>query len=387
MINIKDKSKCTGCSACKSICPKNAIEFKDDFAGYRYPVVNIDKCVDCSLCEKVCPIINPVSIEHQFDKPKIKAAWNLDEKIRLNSTSGGLFSALADAFINNGGYVVGAEYDKHFGINHTIISDTRDIEKLRQSKYAQSDLNGVFRKIKTLLINDEKVMFCGSPCQVAGLKKFLMKEYDNLFLVDFICRGIISQKIYKNYLKSVERHSNSKIEKIHFKNKDFGWNRFSTKISLNNGETYHKDRYTDEYMVGYLKYNLYLRPCCHDCKFKTIPRVSDISLGDFWGIGNAKKELDNNKGTSVVIINSEKGESLFDNIKNAIFSEDSTLEQVNEGNACLLNIAPKGKYSDYFYKKFTKMDFIELINKIDSKDYYSRLNFKEKIWYIFNGKG
>ncbi len=386
MINITDKTKCTGCSACGNVCPKSAIVFRDDRAGYRYPVVDKDKCVGCSLCEKVCPIITPVDIEDNYKEPVVKAAWNLDEEIRINSTSGGVFSAIADRFIDNGGFVIGAEYTEDFGIRHIVISDKDKIKQIRQSKYAQSELGDIFKTIKKLLDAGDKVLFCGSPCQVAGLKNYLKKDYQNLLLVDFICRGIISQKIYKKYLESVERHCKSKITKVHFKNKDFGWNRFSTKLSLANGEEYHKDRYHDEYMVGYLKYNLYLRPCCHNCQFKSLPRIADISLGDFWGIADSDKTLDNDYGTSVVIINSEKGLSYFAGLSDMLFSTDSTIEQVVKGNSCLLNIAHKGEYSDYFYKHFEKKDFIDLIHLIEKKDYFSKLNYKEKIAYLVKRK-
>ncbi len=386
MINITDKSKCTGCSACVNVCPKQTIHFENDSKGFRYPKVDMSNCIDCSLCERVCPIITPVDTNDNYKAPFVKAAWNKDEKIRLNSTSGGIFSALAEQFIQRGGYVIGAKYTEKFGIEHTIISNKEKIKALRQSKYAQSELGNIFVSIKKLLDYGEKVMFCGTPCQVSGLKNYLLKDYDNLFLVDFICRGIVSQKVYKKYLESVEKHSKSEITNVHFKNKDFGWNRFSTKLTLENGDTYHKDRYHDEYMLGYLKYNLYLRPCCTDCKFKTLPRISDITLGDFWGIGNSKKELDNDKGTSVMMINSPKGTKLFNQVNELLYSEDSTIEQVTKGNACLLNIAPKGEYSDYFYKKFENMDFIDLIHKIDEKDYFKKLNFKEKVYYILKEK-
>ena len=386
MIKITDKRKCTGCSACVNICPKKAITFECDKAGYNYPVVDSKKCIDCSLCDKICPMINPVDVDNNYDEPLVKAAWNKDEQIRINSTSGGIFTAIAQRFIEKDGYVVGAEYSEDFGIRHSIISKDTNIVNLRQSKYAQSDLGDVFVSIKRLLQDNKQVLFCGSPCQVAGLRKYLLKDYDNLFIVDFICRGIISQKIYKNYLDSVEKHTNSKISKVHFKNKDFGWNRFSTKISLENGEFYHKDRYNDEYMKGYLKYNLYLRPCCYDCQFKTLPRLSDLTLGDFWGIGNSDKSLDNDKGTSVVLINSDKGREFFNNISDLIFATDSSLEQVKKGNACLFNKAEEGKYSEYFYKNFEKKDFIDLINKIDEKELWDRddLSIRDRLYLLKN---
>lgn len=381
MINIADKAKCTGCSACVNVCAKNAIKFKNDYQGYHYPVVDKKLCVDCSLCDKVCPLINPQDNRNYVD-PLVYASWNKDKEVRIESTSGGVFSALAVKFLSEGGVVVGAQYTDDFSIEHTIIEDVSALQKIRQSKYAQSELGLIFRKIKQLLISNQKVMFCGCPCQVAGLKSYLKKEYDNLFLVDFICRGIISQKVYKKYLVSVEKHTNSRITKVHFKNKDFGWNRFSTKLHLDNNDTYHKDRYNDEYMVGYLKHNLYLRPCCHECKFKTLPRVADVTLGDFWGIANKDESLDCNLGTSVVLINSKKGEDYFSDIKDTTLEScRCELSDVVAGNSCLLNVAPKGKYREYFFKKFDKTDFIELIHKIDQKSILDTYNLKEKTYY------
>lgn len=387
MISINDKSACTGCGACYSVCPKGAITLEEDFSGYRYPKVNNQKCINCNLCENVCPEINMVNTENSYNKPKVKAAWNLDDKIRINSTSGGIFSALAEEFISFGGYVVAAEFvdDKSFTIHHTVISDKKDIEKLRQTKYAQSELFDIFNKIKKLLDDNQKVMFVGTPCQSAGLKNYLRKDYDNLFTVDLVCRGVISQKIYKNYLRSVEKHTGSKIEEVQFRNKDLGWNSSTTKLYLDNGSYYRKERTSDEYMVGYLKHNLYLRPCCYECSFKKIPRVSDISLGDYWGFNKYYDTFDY-KGVSVVLINSSKGLKIYDMIKDDLFSIDTPLEQIVKENPCLIAPAKKGKYSDFFYSKFEKSDFIDLIHKIDEKDYYKKLNFKEKVYYILKEK-
>ena len=382
MIDIKDKTQCTACSACINICPKGAINFQKDNEGYAYPVVDKNKCVNCNLCDKICPLKNELDNKN-YEEPYVYASWNKDEEIRIESTSGGVFSALATDFLNNNGIVVGAEYTDDFTIKHTFINSLEHLKKIRQSKYAQSELGDVFSEIKRLLMNNEKVMFCGTPCQVAGLKSYLRKEYDNLLLVDFICRGIISQKVYKKYLSSVEQHKNAKIVKVHFKNKDFGWNRFSTKLSLNSDETYHKDRYNDEYMVGYLKHNLYIRPSCHECKFKSMPRVADITLGDFWGIAKKDPSLDNDKGTSVVLVNSKKGENYFNAIKdNYLISNERKLEDVIAGNSCLFNVAPEGKYRDYFFKKFEKTDFIDLVHKIDEKAIRDTYSLKEKLYYF-----
>lgn len=366
MIDKVEKSMCTGCAGCKNICPVSAITFRADSEGFEYPDIDMAKCIKCNLCEKICPILHPVKSDNT-SKPDIYAAWNMDENIRINSTSGGIFSALATQFIQRGGLVVGAVYLEDFSIVHTMISSIHDLEKLRQSKYAQSKIQDIFKSIKDELSKGNKVLFCGSPCQNAGLRNFLRKDYENLYCCDFICRGIISQKVYHKFLNDVSKKHSSDIKNIQFKNKDFGWNRFSTKVSYKDGSVYQLDRFTDYYMVGYLKHNLYLRPSCHNCHFKSLPRVADISLGDFWGIANFDANLDNNKGTSVVIVNSQKGRELYSWIKNDVYSCERTLDEVTKGNSCLLNCAPAGKYREYFFKNIDKTDFIDLINKIDKK--------------------
>lgn len=385
MIRIYEKKNCTGCSACVNICPVNAITFAEDTEGFNYPIVNEKKCINCEQCNRICPIINTVKVENNYIIPKVYASWNIDEEVRINSTSGGVFSAIAEKFIDENGIVVGAEYTEDFSIRHTFITDKEGIARLRQSKYAQSDLSDVFKKIKKLLTEGKKILFCGTPCQVAGLKSFLKKDYDNMYLCDFICRGIASQKVYKKYLLSVQNKMGATIKKIQFKNKDFGWNLFSTKIELNSGEFYHKDRYNDEYMVGYLKYNLFIRPACHSCKFKKLPRVSDITLGDFWGIGEKSKELDSDKGTSVVLLNTKKGENLFEKIREkTIICEECYLEDVVKGNTCLFNTVPEGNYRNYFFNHIENEDFIDLIHKIINKAVWERndLSFKDRIYLI-----
>lgn len=357
---------CTGCSSCYNICNSNAISMIPDSEGSYYPVVDYSKCKECKACVNRCPILSNID-NADYSYPKVYAAWNKDENVRINSTSGGIFSALAHSVISEGGIVVGAIYDENFEIKHVCIDNEGKINELRQSKYAQSIIGNIYRQVKDYLQNGKTVLFCGSPCQSAGLQNFLNKKYDNLYCCDFICRGVISQKVYQKYLKDLESIYDSKVSKVHFKNKDFGWNRFSTKISFENGKNYHQDRNHDYYMKGYLKHNLYLRPSCHVCHFKTLPRVSDLSLGDFWGIGNYKKELDCDKGTSVILINSQKGQKLFDSIKNNIVFEERTVENVIAGNSCLLETAKPGTYREYFFKKIDKQRFDLLIENIDRK--------------------
>lgn len=366
MIDKKIGSHCTGCTACKYVCPRSVISMEADNEGFSYPVVDYAQCIQCGKCIKVCPVLSEGKI-NLYNNPVVYSAWNLDQKVRIDSTSGGIFSALAETFLKHGGVVVGAEYGDDFEIRHVIINEERDIVRLRQSKYAQSNLDNIFRRIKDILRTGKKVLFCGTPCQSSGLQNYLGNQYENLYCCDFICRGVISPKVYRKFLKDMAEINGTSVVKVHFKNKTYGWNRFSTHLLFANGNMYQKDRYDDYYMRGYLKHNLYLRPSCHECHFKKIPRLSDISLGDFWGIGNYKKELDNDMGTSVLLVNSNKGRELLSWMSDKLYIEQRELKEVLKGNHCLMNSAEIGEFRSYFFKHLEHMPFDKLIEKIDRR--------------------
>lgn len=362
MIEIKDKRNCTGCFACYSICPKKAIEMKEDKEGFKYPVINRSKCVDCGLCSKVCPVLNKKQIDKREKKPTVYAAWSKKEDVRLDSTSGGIFSELANYFYGNNGYVCGAIYNKHNLVEHIISSNAEDINEIRSSKYLQSDINDIYKKIKEKLEQKKLVLICGSPCQISGLYNFLGKNYDNLYTCDFICRGMNSPKIFKKYIEDLEDKYMSKVKKIKFKNKIHGWHNFSTRIDFENGKKYIGGRYVDAYMLGYLKYNAFMRPSCYECKFKGLPKNSDITLADFWGIEKINLKLDNNKGTSMVLINSEKGKELFDKIKNNIEFEQIKSEDVFEQNVCNSYSPKLTETRKKVFENIDNMTFDELKN-------------------------
>lgn len=367
MINQLIEKQCTGCTACKNICPKNAIKMLNDREGFWYPSVDDNMCIKCGLCKTVCPIINK-SERECYHNPEVYAAWNKNDDIRIKSTSGGVFFALAQNILKMDGVVVGAQYNSEFAIQHVVVDKIDDLAMLRQSKYAQSDLGDVFQIIKEYLEQKRLVLFCGTPCQSAGLQNFLQKQYSNFYSCDFICRGVISPKVYKKFLDDIgKEHNGSKLKSVQFKNKDFGWNKFSTKLVYEDGSLYQKKRSDDYYMKGYLQYNLYLRPSCHECFYKQLPRISDISLGDFWGIGKYNAVLDNDKGTSVVLINSKKGKQLLEWMKDELVIERRTLEEVLAGNSCLLNSAPVGEFRTYFFENMKKKSFQKLIKKIERK--------------------
>lgn len=362
MINIV-KQDCTACGACNNICPNKSISMIPDDEGFLYPIIDQKKCINCKLCEKSCPIGNELD-EKNDSQPKVYAAWSLDKKVRFNSTSGGLFTELAKTFIAQGGYVVGARYNASHLVEHHIIKEEKDIALLRQSKYVQSTIGFVFKNIKKLLEQDKHVMFVGTPCQGAGLLSFLNKDYKKLLLCDFICRGVNSPRAYLKYLESMEKHYDSTIKKVWFKNKINGWNKFCTKIEFDNGKEYYADRYTDVFMKGYLKNNLYIRPSCSNCYFKGFPRHADITLGDFWGVQLKDKKLDTDQGTSLVMIHSQKGKKHFEDLDNNIFKEEKELEEVLKFNPCAIKSIHMGEKRDYFFENIDTMDFQELINKI-----------------------
>lgn len=375
MVSRETVPNCTGCAACQNACGVDAITLIADHEGFVYPHVDRDKCVSCGKCAKSCPSLHSEP-RTGYVQPEVYAAWNRDAEVRVLSTSGGVFSALAQAVISRGGYVAGAFYGEDFRICHGVISSMEQIPRLRQSKYAQSWIGDTFKTVKKLLKSEKTVLFCGTPCQSAGLQQFLGKEYENLYCCDFICRGVISPKVYEKFLQDMRPDQSSQLQKVHFKNKDFGWNRFSTKLTFNNGDIYHKDRNEDYYMRGYLRHNLYLRPSCHHCQYKALPRISDISLGDFWGIGNYDPTLDNEKGTSVILINSDKGRDLFDLAQNYLVVHKRTIEEVIAGNSCLLQVAKPGKYREFFFKKMDTCSFDQLIRTIDKKSQQASLRMR-----------
>ena len=381
-LNITDKFNCTGCGACLNSCPCDAISMQPDEEGFPYPVIVDESCIDCGQCVAVCPLIAPYLQPYgtPLEDATVYAAWSRDKERRINSTSGGIFSELAEHIFRQGGSVAGAVYGEQFAIHHVLTDNPNDLTALRQSKYAQSDIRLIFREIDVCLKKGQPVLFCGAPCQSAGLRAVLGRDYPNLLLCDFICRGINSPKAYQSYLDMLKGQHGVPALNIQFKNKDFGWNRFHTKVTFANGSTHCQDRYTDPFMVAYLKYNLMIRPSCHACQFKGKGRNVDLTLGDFWGIGRTMPDLDSDKGTSVVIASSPKGLAVMESIKDSIVCETMTLENVKTGNRHLVEVVQPGKNREQFFAHLDEWPFEKLMRRYASPSWSENCRLFLRRW-------
>ena len=248
MINIQNKKDCCGCNACGDVCARKAITFRTDEEGFWYPEVNKSICTDCGLCERVCPMLNlDKAKSHGQREPRIYGGYHKNIAIRFDSTSGGVFSALANAMYKSGGYVSGAVFNEDWTVSNYISNNKKDLSRLRSSKYVESNAEGLYKEIKRLLISGEKVLACGSPCQMAALRTYLGKDYDNLVIVDFLCRATNSPKAYRKYLDYLEDIHGGKITYIKAKNKDHGWRSLARKVVFDNGKIYYGEGHDDHY--------------------------------------------------------------------------------------------------------------------------------------------
>lgn len=380
MISIKNNIDCCGCNACGDVCAHGAITFKTDIEGFWYPVVDETKCVDCRLCERVCPELHIGELKKNDNNPPVTvAAINKNMAVRWDSTSGGAFSALAEVMYEQGGYVSGAVYDENFLVHNFVSDKPEDLSRLRSSKYLQSNAEGLYARIRELLRNGKKVLACGTPCQMAALRLFLHKDYDNLVIVDFICRGVNSPKVYRKYLDSLERKYGGKVVYVKAKNKELGWRNLTRKVVFDNGKVYYGVKMDDNFRRGYHT-NVFCRPSCYTCQYKGFPRIADITIADYWGIEKINKNLDNNIGTSMILLNSKKGENFFGQVKDKIEWEYTTFESILLGNVALTKpIEPAKIDRRQFFEDLDKGTFDEVVSKYFPLKTNADLSFRQKL--------
>ncbi|MGI6279790.1 MAG: Coenzyme F420 hydrogenase/dehydrogenase, beta subunit C-terminal domain [Acutalibacteraceae bacterium] len=369
MINISEKSRCCGCTCCAGVCPEECIHMHFCDEGFQYPKTDTEKCINCGLCEKVCPIINPQLKIDRFEMPTAYAAIINDEPLRLESSSGGVFTLLAFHVINKDGVVFGAAFSDDFQtVSHIAVESVDKLERLRGSKYVQSSIDSAYGQAKEYLDAGRMVLFTGTPCQIAGLYAYLGQDYDNLITQDVVCHGVPSPHIWAEYVKLREKKAKSKTRNVSFRHKKHGWKYFDMRFEFTNGTEYIKTVSEDMYMRGFLD-NIYLRPSCYDCSFKSIPKHSDITLADFWGIWDLIPEMFDDKGTSLVLLNSDKGKALFEQIQSKLVFRHVDCMQAVQFNSAATKSADLPKCRDDFFKVFKEQGLNKALNK------YCRVKF------------
>jgi acetyltransferase-like isoleucine patch superfamily enzyme/coenzyme F420-reducing hydrogenase beta subunit len=365
MIVLDEKKNCTGCNACVATCPQQCISTKIDEEGFWYPEINKSGCIECNRCENMCPVLNKKrDVFDRYKIPFVYGAYNTNQEIRIDSTSGGIFSALAEEIFDNDGYIGGAIYKEDHTVVHILTADRSMLPAIRSSKYLQSYIGELYSDIDRVLQSGKKALICAAPCQIAGLYAYLGHDYDNLITCDFICLGVNSPKVFKKYMDMLEKRYHSKASKIKFKDKTFGWHRFSIKVDFDSGKSYCKDRYHDPFFIGYLQAKNFARPSCYACQFKNMPRQSDITLADFWGIEKIDRSMDQDLGTSLVLVNSNKGKLIIDSLGNKIIKKEYDLsEAVSENfavNASIESMA--GGDRKLFFNDLEKYSF-DIVSK------------------------
>ncbi len=353
---ICEKKDCTGCFACYNICTKNAIEMQEDEMGYIYPVINQEKCINCGMCKKVCPNINMIELHKS---KKTYAMWNNNKNIRNKSTSGGIATMLCEYIIENNGVAYGCNNEINDNIKFIRIEKKEDLYKVQGSKYVHAYILDNYKKIKDDLINEKTVMFIGTPCQVAGLKNYLGKEYENLYTADIVCHGVPPQKLLREEIsKKINEKENLTVS--------FRENiKYCLKVYSNGKLVLKEMQDKNFYILGFVK-SLFNRENCYNCKYANSKRIGDITLGDFWGINkddnNGLYRREEKLGISLCLVNTGKGEQLINNIKDKCYFEERSVEEAIKGNSQLRSPAIRNKeyfkfkklYLKYGYKKASK---------------------------------
>lgn len=359
-MRLCDPNDCTGCMACANICPKKCIAFQEDKEGFLRPHIDETACVHCGLCAKKCPQNNAVELN---EEGIAYGCWHKDPDVRKRSTSGGAFTAIASYIFAHGGVVYGAGFDCDLTVCHKRIDKIEDIDQLRGSKYVQSMIGTTYTEAKNDLECDKLVLFSGTPCQIAGLKYFLGKEYDNLLTVDIVCHGVPSPKIYKDYLSNMENLYQSKISQIYFRDKTPGWFVFGMKIEFENQKVYKKNKYADPYLSGFLK-DYFIRPNCHSCRYTTTQRVSDITLADFWCFKSKSAKLrDTDEGISLCLVNSPKGEQAFKEFSSKLIYVEDDIKYAASCNVPLMRCFKPNEKRSEFWEEYDCTGFSGVLEK------------------------
>lgn len=375
MINVYENKNCCICNACTQVCPTNCISLKSDKEGFAFPVVDIDNCIDCDRCDEVCPMLT-----HNESRTCIEtvAAINKNDEIRLKSSSGGLFYILAKKTIEDGGVVFGARFNDEWYVEHSYTESLNGIKQFLGSKYILSNINDSFIDVRKFLSIGRKVLFSGAPCQVLGLHNFLGEEFDNLITVDFICHGVASPKILNLLLKQsvykkIGKSDLKYVKGLSFRDKTNGWHDFGLVAKNNNGtdEVLLSKEDTKSFWEGFGA-NIFLMPSCHFCPAKNLSSKSDITLADFWGVEEILPDFDDNKGCSLLLVNTERAKSILENVSDQYEGKTVDKTKALQKQKGLKHSLPASKYRSDFWKSDIDNNIIENIHYYSNKKTVSK---------------
>lgn len=361
MLTFTDKSQCCGCTACASICPKQCIQMIEDKEGFLYPQINHSVCVDCGLCEKVCPVLHPVLAK---EKPVVFAALNNNSEVRMQSSSGGIFTLLAEQTIKNGGVVFGACFDKEWKVVHRYTATLEGLSVFRGSKYVQSDMGTSFQDAKCFLDQGREVLFSGTPCQIAGLRNYLRKSYSTLLTVEVACHGVPSPKVWSTYLLDKKN-----ISYINFRAKSKGWKGYYVVLEYN-GQKEEVPYGENSYMRVFLS-NLSLRPSCYACSAKLGNSQSDVTIADFWGVDKIAPEIDDDKGCSLIIIHNSKILQLLKALNCQLYPQ--TLDIALKYNRSIVKSCYQPVNRKFFFTLIDRCGFVCACYMVSRKNIFCRL--------------
>lgn len=373
MVNIKDKKDCCGCTACASACPQKCIKMIPDEEGFWYPQVNMEACKDCYVCENVCPVLNPPQTEEEGET-RAYVARSHDDAVLMSSSSGGFFSALCHYVLERGGCVFGAAFDENFQVRHICIERESEIPRLRGSKYVQSDLQGVFETVRSLLKEGKLVCFSGTACQAQGLKSFLKKDYPNLILVDLVCHGVPSPLMWNSYLDAMTQKYQAKPTEISFRDKTLGYQTPMMRIKFDNGKNYAATGRIDPMLKTFFSH-ITLRYSCFHCPAKGCKRCSDITLYDCWNVGKLKGCNDDNRGYTSILVHTEKGREIMRQLQDSCMVYECGLSDIlpANGGGMVVKTAVAHKDRNLFYPELQEHGLNSAVQL------YLPITFKDKI--------
>lgn len=354
---------CTGCGACVNICPKDCIKLQYDKHGFLQPHINVSECVSCGRCDAVCPVLNTIE-QCNFAEPIYYAGWNKDVKIRQDSSSGGVFSALAEYVFSLGGIVCGVVLDNKLRPFHTIATTKDELKRMRGSKYLQSDTKLIFRQVKEVLLSSRYVLFSGCPCQIAGLYAFLgNKECEKLITCEFVCCGVTSVSVFDWYKEYLEKKAGSLIIDVNFRSKKFGWPIMTIEFGLRSGKKVAVKAKNSIWFRAFFA-KLIVRNSCVKCSYAKLPRVADITIGDYWRavVQNYSKK-ERQQGISLILVNNDKAEHVISALQDKIIYEPITLQDVTAENTRIVNLGKINLKRDEFLSEYKHSDVRYLMTK------------------------